>query len=211
MTDRSNSKIFVVVGDKPLRTGLQSLISSFGYAIESFESAEAFIEARDANQSGCLVLDVQLPGISGLQLQKHLTALNDTLSIIFIAGQGNLAACAEAMKLGAIDFLPKPFRERELLEAIKVALDNDISRRDQKLQTFKYLTKYRSMTEREHEILALIIKDKDQKEIANLLGISESSAKNYCAKVMAKMDAKSHQSLAQMLHMIKPFLAPRQL
>lgn len=198
--------VHVVDDDTSLREGMQSLLSSVGHAVKSFKSAEDFLGQRDPQQTGCLVLDVRLSGISGLQLQKRLIAMGDRIPTIFVSANGDIPMCAEAMKMGAVDFLPKPFREQELLETVQMALDREGARRSQEREISKLLASYRTLTRRERDIMKLVVTGQINKKIASALGLSEVTVKIHRANVMTKMQADSLAHLVRIHDLIEPGL-----
>jgi FixJ family two-component response regulator len=199
--------VFVVENDQSLREGLQSLLCSVGHKVKSFESAEAFLEERVSRQPGCLILDVRLSGISGLQLQKRLIANGDGIPTIFISANGDIPMCAQAMKAGAVDFLPKPFREQEILETVQIALDRELVRHERDREVSKALVNYRSLTRRERDIVKLVVTGQTNKKIADALGVSEVTVKIHRGHVMHKMGAASLADLVRIFDMTEPHLA----
>jgi FixJ family two-component response regulator len=203
----SNMTVFVVENDQSLRLGIESLLSSVGHRVKGFDSAEAFLEERDPKQPGCLVLDVRLSGISGLQLQKQLNSAEDRIPTIFISANGDVPMCAQAMKAGAIDFLPKPFREQDLLDHVQTALNGELARQTHDQKVAAALTKYHSLTRREREILKLVVSGKINRDIAGQLGVSEVTVKIHRGNATTKMGVESVAELVRTFTMIEPHLA----
>ncbi len=203
----NDATVFVVDDDASLREGIRSLLCSVGHEVEAFESSEEFLEQHDQNRMGCLVLDVRLPGSSGLELQKRLLAMNDHIPIIFISGNGDIPMCVQTMKAGAADFLSKPFREQDLLEAVQAALRHEQARRAQELFVLACLAAYRSLTQREREIMKLVVAGQINKQIAIALGISEVTVKTHRARMMRKMSTNSLADLARIPDKLETILA----
>lgn len=192
------STVFVIEDDMFLREGIASLLRSAGQAVEIFRSAEEFLAQRDPQQAGCLVLDVRLPDISGLELQRRLRAQNDPIPIIFISGHGDVPMSVQTMKAGAVDFLLKPFRDQDLLEDVQAALRHDRVQREEDADTATTLNSYRSLTEREREIMKLVVTGHLNKQIAAAVGLSEVTVKIHRAHVMHKMGASSLADLVRL-------------
>ena len=179
--------VFVVDDDRSVRKGLSRLIRSAGFHVETFASAEAFLKSEGAAGGGCLVLDVQMPGLSGLDLQESLAKLTYSMPIIFITGHGDIPMSVRAMKRGAVDFLAKPFDGHDLLDAIAVALSKDKKARGRRAETAKIRKRAQTLTPREHEVMALVITGMLNKQIAAELGIKEGTVKVHRGRVMTKM------------------------
>lgn len=175
--------------------------------VEAYSSAEEFLARRQANAPGCLVLDVRLPGTSGLELQKRLVAVRDRIPIIFISGYGDIPMVVQIMKAGAADFLQKPFREQELLECVQAALRKDMALRESEEQISEVLNSYRSLTKREREIMKLVVTGQINKQIAAQVGLSEVTVKIHRAQVMRKMGTASLADLVRAADKIEAFLA----
>ena len=198
MTDSAQT-VFIVDDDEAVRDALQLLLRSVGLASESYSSAKAFLEAYDAQRSGCLVLDVRMPGLSGLELAQLLSERQVMLPIIFITGHGDVPMAVEAMRLGAMDFIQKPFRDQDLLDRIQAALQQDaeIRRALRERQTVRQ--RLARLTPREREVLDLLLAGKANKVIAFDLGVSQRTVEIHRARVMEKMEAKSLAALIQMV------------
>jgi len=199
--------VFVIDDDAAVREAIKDLLLSVGHAVEAFPTAEDFLSKRDPQASGCLVLDVRLPGTSGLELQKRLLALKDRIPVIFISGYGDVPMAVQVMKAGAVDFLQKPFREQELLECVQAALRRDQAQRESEEQVASVLSGYRSLTKREKEIMKLVVTGQINKQIAAQVGLSEVTVKIHRAQVMHKMGTPSLADLVRAADKIEAFLA----
>jgi FixJ family two-component response regulator len=197
MTD-ADAMVFVVEDDAPLRESLQDLLRSVGLRVAAFASAQEFLRSKRPDVPGCLVLDVRLPGLSGLELQKRMAEVDMDIPIIFITGHGDIPMTVQAMKAGAVEFLSKPFRDQALLDAIQQALARDRAAREQRAQREALRRRYRSLTPRERDVLALVVTGLLNKQIAGELGTSEASVKVHRQHVMAKMGAGSLAALVRM-------------
>jgi len=176
-------------------------LRSVGQRVETFSTAEEFIAQRHPPQPGdhpeCLVLDVRLPDTSGLELQKRLSTLGDLIPIIFITGHADVPMSVQTMKSGAVDFLTKPFRDQDLLESVQATLRHDRARREEQRETAIALTHYESLTEREREIMRLVVSGQLNKQIADTVGLSEVTVKTHRAHLMKKMGASSLAELVR--------------
>jgi FixJ family two-component response regulator len=199
--------VFVVDDDAAIRDAIQGLLSSVGHIVEVFPSGEEFLAKREANAPGCLVLDVRLPGTSGLELQKRLLSHRDRIPIIFISGYGDIPMAVQTMKSGAADFLQEPFREQELLECVQAALRKDLAMRQGEDQVAEVMNAYRSLTKREREIMKLVVTGQINKQIAAQVGLSEVTVKIHRAQVMRKMGTASLADLVRAADKIETFLA----
>lgn len=199
--------VFVVDDDAAIRDAVNELLSSVGHLVECYASAEELLARRDPNAPGCLVLDVRLPGTSGLELQKRLVSHKDRIPIIFISGYGDIPMVVQIMKAGAADFLQKPFREQELLECVQAALRKDMALREGEEQISEVMNSYRSLTKREREIMKLVVTGQINKQIAAQVGLSEVTVKIHRAQVMRKMGSASLADLVRAADKIETFLS----
>ena len=199
--------VSVIDDDAAVRDVIKDLLLSVGHVVESFASAEEFMTRRDPQLPGCLVLDVRLPGTSGLELQKRLVAQKDRIPIIFISGYGDVPMAVQVMKAGAVDFLQKPFREQELLDCVQTALRRDQAQREIEESVSGMLTGYRSLTKREREIMKLVVTGQINKQIAAHVGLSEVTVKIHRAQVMHKMGTPSLADLVRAADKIEAFLS----
>jgi FixJ family two-component response regulator len=204
---RTTPIVFVIDDDAAVRDVIKDLLLSVGHVVESFASAEEFLTRRDPQLPGCLVLDVRLPGTSGLELQKRLVAQKDRIPIIFISGYGDVPMAVQVMKAGAVDFLQKPFREQELLDCVQTALRRDQTQREIEESVSGMLTGYRSLTKREREIMKLVVTGQINKQIAAHVGLSEVTVKIHRAQVMHKMGTPSLADLVRAADKIEAFLS----
>ncbi len=193
--------VFVVDDDQSVREALHSLMRSVGHAVETYASADAFLQRLTQAVDGpaCLVLDVRMPGMGGLELQRELAGLRDALPIIFITGHGDIPMTVRAMRAGAVEFLPKPFREQDLLDAIDQALARSRERHEARHAVAELRTRFDSLSPREREVLAMMRQGLRNKQTADRLGISEVTVNVHRHRVMEKMQAASLPALLEML------------
>jgi FixJ family two-component response regulator len=196
--------VFVVDDDRSVREGLVDLISSVGMNVKAFGSTQEFLQHKRPDTPACLVLDVRLPGSSGLDLQRKLGRSEQPLPIIFITGHGDIPMSVRAMKDGAVEFLTKPFRDQDLLDAIHQALDLDRVAREQRAETMELRRRYELLTPREREVMELVVRGLLNKQIATELGASEVTIKMHRGQVMHKMRAESVVELLHMAEAITP-------
>jgi FixJ family two-component response regulator len=192
------STVYIVDDDASMRTALSSLFRSVGLQIEVFASAAELLQRDLSNSPGCLVLDVRLPGVSGLDFQDQLTRANVETPIIFISGHGDIPMSVRAMKAGAVDFLVKPFRDQDLLDAVAAAIERDRKRRDSERVVSNLRTHYQSLTPREQQVMALVTSGLMNKQIAGEIGLSEITVKIHRGHAMRKMGARSLAELVKM-------------
>ena len=194
----ANATVFVVDDDAATRDSLNDLIRSVGLRVELYASAQDFLRSEHPDVPGCLVLDVRMPGLSGLDLQRRLTEAGVSMPIIFISGHGDVPMTVRALKAGALEFLTKPFRDQDLLDAIQQALDRDCQARDERAATEAVHRRFASLTPREREVMAKVVEGLLNKEIAAELSTSETTVKTHRRQVMEKMGANSLPELVRM-------------
>lgn len=194
----TGSIVFVVDDDASMRDALSNLLRSVGIRVATFASTEQFLQQPKTEGASCLVLDVRLQGNSGLDFQNQLAELNWNIPIIFITGHGDIEMSVKAMKAGAVDFLAKPFREQNLLDAVSAALQADVKRREVERQFSDLHARYQTLTAREREVMALAAKGLMNKQIAGQMNLSEITVKIHRGHAMKKMHAKSFADLVRM-------------
>ena len=196
----SEAIVYVIDDDAQTRDALKNLMRSVGLQVEVFASAQDFLRSKRPDVPACLVLDVRLRGLSGLDLQKRMAEAKIEVPIIFITGYGDIPMTVQAMKAGAVEFLTKPFRNQELLDAIQQALERDRTTRDQRAKNEELHTRYDSLTSREREVMTLVVAGLLNKQIAGELGTSETTVKNHRHQIMEKMGADSLAELVKMAY-----------
>ncbi|KAB0480996.1 Two-component response regulator, FixJ family, consists of REC and HTH domains [Pseudomonas reinekei] len=196
----NGSIVYVVDDDASIRDALSNLLRSAGIRVETFASTAEFLSQPKTGSASCLVLDVRLQGNSGLDFQRQLVETNTTIPIIFITGHGDIEMSVKAMKAGAVDFLAKPFREQDLLDAVSSALQTDIKRRELERQSSNLHADYQSLTAREKEVMTLAVKGLMNKQIAGQMNLSEITVKIHRSHAMKKMHARSFADLVRMAH-----------
>jgi FixJ family two-component response regulator len=195
---RPENLVFVVEDDASMRTALKNLLRSVGLEAQLFSTADEFLKSERPVVPSCLILDVRLPGLSGLDLQRELAAGHIHIPIIFITAHGDIPMSVRAMKAGAVEFLTKPFRDQDLLDAIQVSLAQDRVRRRKENESAELNKRFQSLTSRERELLPLVVSGRSNKEIASEIGTSEITVKVHRGNVMRKMHAASFADLVRM-------------
>ena len=190
--------VYVVDDDVSVREAVKNLLRSVGLEVETFGTAQQYLAAKRRDAPGCLVLDVRLPGVSGLDLQRRLLETNIEIPIIFITGHGDIQMSVRAMKAGAVEFLTKPFRDQDLLDAVQQAIARDRAERRQRVETAQIRQRYECLTSREQEILVLVVQGLGNKQIGDELDITEPTVKLHRGRVMQKMEADSLADLIRM-------------
>ncbi len=198
MTTNGQANVFVVDDDQAMRNSLKWLIESVGMHVETYESATEFIRNYYPGRAGCLLLDVRMPGMSGLELQQYFAENQINIPIIIITGHGDVPMAVRAMKAGAVDFIEKPFNDELLLESIRNALNIDVERRAAQAERAEIATRLAHLTPRELEVMEMVTDGKSNKEIAQTLGVSAKTVEAHRARVMEKMQARSLADLVKM-------------
>jgi FixJ family two-component response regulator len=204
VTTEALPTVFIVDDDRGLRQAIQDLVESVGLRAESFASGEDFLRAKRMNRPSCLVLDVRLPQMSGLDFQQRLTEAGIQIPIIFITAHGDIPMSVRALKSGALEFLTKPFRDQDLLDAIHQALERDRAARELQSEIHNLQERVRTLTAREQEVMNLVVSGMLNKQIASEIGTSEATVKVHRGNVMRKMKAGSVVDLVRMADKLKP-------
>ena len=194
----TDAMVFVVDDDAPMRKSLENLIRSVGLRVEVFASAQEFLRSKRPDVPSCLVLDVRLPGLSGLDLQRQTSHPGMEIPIVFVTGHGDIPMSVRAIKAGAVEFLTKPFREQDLLDAIQQALERDRTAREQRAALEELRSRFESLTPRERAVMTRVVAGLLNKQIGAELGTSEATVKMHRHQVMEKMGASSLPELVRM-------------
>jgi len=193
-----NPTVFVIDDDASVRKSLSRLLRSLGFEVETFASAELFLKRDPYDGVGCIILDIRMPGLDGIGLQDQLSKADYSIPIIFITGHGDIPMSVRAMKKGAIDFLPKPFDDEELLQAVKRAVEKDVKAKSERREVFEILEQLRQLTPRELEILRHVISGLLNKQIGFKLGIAEKTIKIHRGHIMEKLHVSSVADLVRL-------------
>lgn len=200
MTDQQ-SRVYIVEDDEAVKDSLQLMLESVGRKVESFATADEFLQIYHPDMAGCLLLDIRMPGMNGMELHRRLNEMNSILPIIFVTGHGDVPMAVEAMQQGAVDFVQKPYREQELLEKIDDAIVLDQSNRESLAQRQSIIERLQELTPREADVMALMVEGKANKVIAFDLDISQRTVEIHRARVMDKLKANS------LAHLVRMYLA----
>ena len=195
--------VFVVDDDASVRSSLKFLLSTVGLRVESFDSADTFLRKNPPDAPSCLVLDVRLPGLSGLDFQRELATRKIYIPIVFLTGHGDIPMSVRAMKAGAVEFLTKPFRDQDLLDAVRIALERDRTRREEEKEVMILKGRFDSLTAREREVISMVVSGMLNKQIADQLGTAESTVKVQRSRALEKMHAESMVDLIRMMEKLR--------
>jgi FixJ family two-component response regulator len=195
--------VHIVDDDDSLRQGLASLLRSVGLDARAYNSTQEFLQSDCLEAPGCIVLDIRLPGMSGLDFQEQLAGLGIRLPVILMTGHGDIPMSVRAMKAGAVDFLPKPFRDQDMIDAVTVAINRNRMQREKEGQSLAIVDRYATLSPREREVMALVTAGKLNKQVAGELGLSEVTVKIHRGAAMRKMGARSLADLVRMADALK--------
>ncbi len=200
MSERAHageSVVYIIDDDRAVREATKDLVESIGLRVQTFTTAQEFLSSERPDAPGCLVLDVRLPGLSGLDLQRELGKTNNPVPIVFITGHGDIPMTVQAMKAGAVEFLTKPFRHQQLLDAIAHAIERDRVERKERSELAELLRRHDSLTPREREVMVFVVKGLLNKQVGAELGMSETTVKFHRGQLMQKMKAQSLADLVR--------------
>jgi RNA polymerase sigma factor (sigma-70 family) len=195
--------VYVIDDDPSVRSSLKFLLSTVGLKVESYDSADSYLRGKPPDVPSCLVLDVRLPGLSGLDFQRELAARNIHIPIVFVTGHGDIPMSVRAMKAGAVEFLTKPYRDQDLLDAIRIALERDRDRREKEKEATELNQCFDSLTPRERKVISMVALGMLNKQIAAELGTAENTVKVHRSRAMEKMHAQSLADLVKMMEKLK--------
>ncbi len=197
--------VFVVDDDPSVGRAIKRLVESVGLQVAHFGSAQEFLRSERPDAPSCLVLDVRLPGVSGLDFQHELAEANIRIPIVFVTAHGDIQMTVRAMKAGAVEFLTKPFRDQDLLDAVQVALERDRARRQREAGIATLRDRYESLSAREREVVAMVVSGQLNKQIAAEIGTTENTVKAHRGRAMEKMQAESLADLVKMVERLQTF------
>jgi FixJ family two-component response regulator len=203
LTPNESLVVHIVDDDDSLRQGLGSLLRSVGLNARTYCSTQELLESECLDAPGCIVLDIRLPGMSGLDFQEQLVQLGIRLPVILMTGHGDIPMSVRAMKAGAVDFLAKPFRDQDMIDAVTVAISRDRTQRERDSQSLAIVDRYATLSPREREVMALVTAGKLNKQVAGQLGLSEVTVKIHRGAAMRKMGARSLADLVRMADALK--------
>jgi len=200
--------VHVVDDDAPLRAAMEGLFESVGLAARCYGTAREFMDASIADKPGCIVIDIRLPDMNGLEFHARLCEMGVLLPVVMMTGYGDIPMSVRAMKRGAVDFLPKPFRDQDMLDAVMAAIERDRLRRGTEVELSRTRQRFESLSAREREVMLLVTEGKMNKQVAGDLGISEVTVKIHRGAAMRKMGARSLADLVRMAEVVRPKPAP---
>jgi FixJ family two-component response regulator len=198
MRSKAKQTVYIVDDDADVREGLTSLLESVGLQVMALSSTAEFLTNKRSEGPSCLILDVRLPGLSGLDFQSDLSKVENNIPIIFITGHGDIPMTVKAMKAGAVEFLTKPLREQDLLDAVRLALERDRTRRELQMETQSLRSLYEALSDRERQVMSLVCSGLMNKQVATEIGLSEVTVKVHRHNVMKKLGARSFADLVRM-------------